>query len=382
MWIGLLVTFILQGVFDNNYKILPLAFAISIFANIALAQIIAYSIDEKLKTRNYYLIVGFSLLIALLISAFSTSFLFESLPICLAVAYPIFQVSVMALKRSKKRSHTNFLSWIVIIGGLHTLDYAFLRTNNNFAPYGFSIALMTYLSYAFVVPLILLEKSKNKTIQREKLAAIGFMSAGISHEFNNSLNNLKQAIMALRVLIENKKESQAKELLNDMDKVIILASNTINSIKGLTKIEDQKKTIDLFQFVNTICNLYKGLTFEHFIIQNKILHGVKIEINELVLYNSLANIIKNAIEASEKSEDQVIIIESFTNEKSVLLDVSDFGCGIKESAKDTLFDGLSSKSDGLGFGLKNSKENLQKIGGDLELINLQNPTKFRIILRK
>ncbi len=226
-----------------------------------------------------------------------------------------------------------------------------------------------------------LKTTQHQLIEKEKLATIGVMSTGISHEFNNTLNNLKQAIVALEILIKEKDESQAIELIRDMDKVITLSADTIKSIKGLQKIEDQKKKIDLFSFINTICNLYKGLTFDHFNIQNNIHAGIKIEVNELVLYNTLANLIKNAIEASENSANKKILIESVTEDHIVKIDISDFGSGIKETAKNTIFDGISSKEEGLGFGLKNSKENLKKIKGDLELINLQNPTTFRITLK-
>lgn len=226
-----------------------------------------------------------------------------------------------------------------------------------------------------------LKTTQHQLIEKEKLATIGIMSTGISHEFNNTLNNLKQAIVALEILIKEKDESQAIELIRDMDKVITLSADTIKSIKGLQKIEDQKKKIDLFSFINTICNLYKGLTFDHFNIQNNIHAGIKIEVNELVLYNTLANLIKNAIEASENSANKKILIEAVTEDHIVKIDISDFGSGIKETAKNTIFDGISSKEEGLGFGLKNSKENLKKIKGDLELINLQNPTTFRITLK-
>lgn len=219
-------------------------------------------------------------------------------------------------------------------------------------------------------------------IEKDKLAAIGSMSTGISHEFNNSLNNLQQGIVAIRVLLERKDIERIKKMLLDMEKIISLSSETIKSIKGLQKIEDQNKSIDLYSFVNTICNLYKGLTFDHFSIENRIPSGIRIEVNELILYNSLANLIKNSIEASEDSPRKEIVIEAIPIETNHLqIDISDFGSGVLESAKETLFDGITSKEDGLGFGLKNSKENLKKINGDLELIHLSNPTTFRITLR-
>lgn len=227
----------------------------------------------------------------------------------------------------------------------------------------------------------LMEKER-LSVEKDKLATLGSMSAGISHEFNNSLNNLQQGVQAVLIYIDENDLPLAKELLQDMDKVIDLASDTIRSLKGLQKIEDQNKTIDLYTFITTICNLYKGLTFDHFKIENKIPPGIKIEVNELILYNSLANLIKNAIEASAESSKKTIVIESSRVDSNFIkIEISDFGCGITEPARSTIFDGISSKKDGLGFGLKHSKENLQKIQGDLELVHLNNPTTFRITLR-
>ena len=226
--------------------------------------------------------------------------------------------------------------------------------------------------------LRVLEKSH---IENAKLATIGAMSAGLSHEFNNSLNNLKQGLMALRISIAEKNESQANSLIEDMYEVIRLASETIQSIKGLKNLENKKKILDLRRLVNTICNLYRGNTFDNFTIQNKIPQDLRVEVNELVLYNSLANVIKNAIEASEKVMNKKIIVESLIENDSLFIDISDFGKGISESVGALIFGGYSSKEDGLGYGLKTSKDNLNASGDELELIRPKNPTVFRITLR-
>ncbi len=411
MWVGLLLTFLLQGAFDHSHKILPLAFVVSIIANIALAQIIAYSFDKELRTKKYYLIAIISLLLASVISYFSDSFLLEALPICLAVSYPLFQVTIENLTNKNKIKHTRFLNVIVLIGALHTVDYAFLRLNNIFSPYGFSIALMTYLSYAFVVPLILLEKSKNnfsKKLEQElfkkenelqeahqiliknekmanekdKLVAIGSMSAGISHNFNNSLNVLKQGVRALKFATEKNDKMMVDRILSNMSEVIRISSNIIMSIKGLQKIEDKVKLINLKAFIDTICSLYKGLTFEDINIQNKIQDGMNIETDELHLYNAVANIVKNAIEASLESTKKTIEISAEQDSAIINIDISDFGKGVPESSVTKIFEGSSTKNDGLGYGLKNSKENLKNIDGNLEIIHLKDPTTFRITLRK
>ncbi len=169
--------------------------------------------------------------------------------------------------------------------------------------------------------------------------------------------------------------------MTDMEETIRLSAGLIQSIKKLNKIEDEKKPIELRAFVGTICNLYRGLSFENFSIANMVQEGLTVQVNELVLYNALANVIKNAIEASNHSPTKKIIIESSKKEEShIFIDVSDFGWGVSESARKELFAGVSSKADGSGYGLKNSRERLRLTGGDLELINAQNPTTFRITL--
>lgn len=229
--------------------------------------------------------------------------------------------------------------------------------------------------------LQLLEFEK-QSIEKDKLATIGSMSAGISHDFNNSLNILQQGIRALRTAVADNDKEMVDVILDNMVEIIRISSNLIQSIKGLQKIEDKTKIINLKVFSNTICSLYKGLTFENVFIENNIKEDLTVEIEELQLYNAMANIIKNAIEASLESSSKRIEIQAHVDGDFIYVDISDFGEGITERAKSKIFDGVSTKKDGLGFGLRNSRENLQKAGANLELVSLKNPTTFRIILRK
>ncbi len=226
-----------------------------------------------------------------------------------------------------------------------------------------------------------LAKKEKIAIEKDKLATIGSMSAGISHDFNNSLNILQQGIRALKVAVEKNDKTMIENILANMVHIIRISSNLIQSIKGLQKIEDKVKIIDLKLFTNTICSLYKGLSFEDVFIKNEIQNNLLIETDELNLYNALANIIKNAIESSLESAKKTIEINAKLIENAVIIDISDYGEGVSEDQNLTIFDGISTKKDGLGFGLKSTMQNLKKVGGNLELISLKDPTTFRITLR-
>lgn len=226
-----------------------------------------------------------------------------------------------------------------------------------------------------------LSKKEKQSIERDKLATIGSMSAGISHDFNNSLNILQQGIRALRSAVKENDKESVDEILASMVEIIRISSSLIDSIKGLQKIEDKVKIIDLKLLANTICSLFKGLTFENIAVTNSISDSISVEVEELSLYNAMANVIKNAIEASLAHGNKKIEISAKQNEDTIFIDISDFGKGIPEEIKSKMFEGSSTKKDGLGFGLKNSKDNLRKIGGDLEIINFKDPTTFRITLR-
>ncbi|MFN0048290.1 MAG: sensor histidine kinase [Cytophagales bacterium] len=94
-------------------------------------------------------------------------------------------------------------------------------------------------------------------------------------------------------------------------------------------------------------------------------------------------VLSNAIQFS-KSGKQYIDIKAYQDDKKLIIDVQDYGVGIKEQVIPKVFDMYyrgNQSSTGSGLGLYNAKETLKKIKGDIIIESkLEFGTKVSIIL--
>ena len=116
-----------------------------------------------------YLAYGLAGVALLLVSAvlymFTDHFVIAALPQCVAAAMPLWIPTLTALlqpKRFPTSYNEKVLAVLLILGGLHHIDYAFLRNDPFLAPYGFLLAFFVYLSYGYIIPVVVTEKLRRQ----------------------------------------------------------------------------------------------------------------------------------------------------------------------------------------------------------------------------
>jgi signal transduction histidine kinase len=94
---------------------------------------------------------------------------------------------------------------------------------------------------------------------------------------------------------------------------------------------------------------------------------LKIKIDQELIEQVLINLLKNAIQALEDSEDRKIQLKAFNNEKnSVFISVIDNGPGIDEDAQSKIFIPFyTTKKNGSGIGLSLSKQIMRQHLGNI-----------------
>jgi signal transduction histidine kinase len=103
-----------------------------------------------------------------------------------------------------------------------------------------------------------------------------------------------------------------------------------------------------------------------------------------IIYNLLLNSIKYAEEDKDKFKIKIKLEKNRLNELRVRF--QDYGVGIKEEEKDEIFKpgfrGSETKNmvQGAGVGLSICKDLITKLGGDIIVISLKQPTEFQLII--
>jgi signal transduction histidine kinase len=94
----------------------------------------------------------------------------------------------------------------------------------------------------------------------------------------------------------------------------------------------------------------------------------------------LVNLLSNAVQAS--LEGSTVTVRTFGNERGVMIDVVDCGCGIKREQREKIFEPFfTTKKEGTGLGLSIAKKIVETHSGEIKI--LDNPEKgvtFRVVL--
>ena len=240
---------------------------------------------------------------------------------------------------------------------------------------------------------------QQRIVQNEKMAAMGKMILGISHEINNPNNFisfnvpiLKDYFQELMPIIDDYAEKdsnfkifnmQYQEFRDDLQELlknIENGSNRINRIVSDLKEFSQKKDITKMEWIDikevidrvvTICAAkIRSImdTFEININENLPQFYSDAHIIELILINLL----NNSIEAADKKNCwiKLNVFLKKDNQNSLIIEVSDNGCGISESDIDRIFEpffSTKSSKGGAGMGLYLSSTLAEQIGAHLEV---------------
>ncbi|MBU1680251.1 MAG: HAMP domain-containing histidine kinase, partial [Bacteroidetes bacterium] len=221
----------------------------------------------------------------------------------------------------------------------------------------------------------------------DKLATVGELAAQLAHEINNY-----NAVMLSRadyLQLEFNNNSALKEYLEDLNviqsQIEKISKMTGNVLRHSKKYSPEFMHMDLFGVVNLSLQILapilkkKKIIIENAASENAIIIGDHGQIEQLIV-----NLLNNSIDAV--SEDGIISIGAYTFKESVILEISDNGCGIKEDDLQNIFSPFfSTKQEGKGTGLglyivsNICKNHNAKITCESKL---HNGTKFKIVFKR
>ena len=235
------------------------------------------------------------------------------------------------------------------------------------------------------------ERSLNKiysSYAREKA-----LSSAIAHELNTPISIMKSSLEIY--LMKNKvSDGDLKDLLDNFDENIDRISKIIESLLFLNRRENAVlRNFNLRDLVEEVAFDLEDLAEEKNVkiiskLEDKIIFS-----NDILLERVLFNLGKNGI--LYNIDEGSLSFDLREDEENYFIEVRDTGVGIKDEDKEKVFDlfyrvdeSRNRKSGGYGIGLNLVKNIMEKLRGDIKILDNINEkgeiigTVFEIILPK
>ena len=224
-------------------------------------------------------------------------------------------------------------------------------------------------------------ESRKKAEQAIKMASLGALAAGISHEINQPLNALK-VISDSMIYWHNKgKELKTDKVIENLHKIsaqVGRISDIISNIRSIIKKDDsmEKTPCNLNDTVNEALSLLKHqLSLCSIGIHKELAEPLPLIMGrKSVLEEIVINLILNAMQAFDAStEENKEITCTTTVEESVTLEISDTATGVNEGQKDKLFEPFFTTKNGeaMGMGLFIVHSMVTDMNGTIQVRNNQ-----------
>lgn len=235
-----------------------------------------------------------------------------------------------------------------------------------------------------------LREARNRSVQSEKLAAVGMMAGSIIHELMNPIaiidgvahRMLKQVVDG-QIAPDTFKEG-CEKIINLVERVVKVK----NSMRNMVRQTSEKPELCGIQaIIEDATNLagYLAKQKSITIAVQPIPEGLEIVCRRVEISQIILNLLNNAIHAVESQLVRNVVIECADLGDQISISITDSGKGIPESEREkifTMFYTTKPVGKGTGLGLSTSRQIALNHGGTLDLDPTSPATKFVLRLPK
>lgn len=233
-----------------------------------------------------------------------------------------------------------------------------------------------------------LRAAQESLVQTGKLAALGQMSASLSHEINQPLAAARNYADSAAILIERGDYARARDniaqILTLVDRMAAIGKHLRHAAQ---KPDDKLGAVDLAAL----------LTETRVIVDTRLARsGAVLECDlpsdlpalragPTRLQQVLVNLISNAADAAEGAPDRRILLSAREEGDRIAITVRDFGHGINDNVAARIFDPFfttKSGGGGLGLGLSISASIVRDLGGEITCRNRTPGAEFTVLLHR
>jgi len=212
--------------------------------------------------------------------------------------------------------------------------------------------------------------------QRDKLASIGRLAAGVAHEINNPLSIINQKTGLVQDFMEMMDDFEYKEMMTEAHESIQKSVNRCKTIThrllGFARVTDvQAEEIDINTTIREVIDflareaMYNQIHIDFDLDQNV----SKIVSDRGPLQQIFLNITNNAIDAIGQ-HGNITLSSRQLDQDTIQVNISDDGPGIPEDVLKRIFEPFFTTKEtgkGTGLGLSISYGLIRKLGGDIKV---------------
>jgi signal transduction histidine kinase len=216
-----------------------------------------------------------------------------------------------------------------------------------------------------------LRESEARVVRSEKLALTGMLAARVAHDIRNPLSSIKMQAQLLRRRIGATADATdpVAPLLRDIDQVDWVVKDLLELARpgelriGSTNVND---AID-----DVLEQMIPQLTHRKIVVERRLrpdLPPIAADVDRIK--QALRNLVVNAAEAITSGGTLTVATDVTPDESSVTIEIQDDGAGIDPAVAPRIFDPfVSTKHEGVGLGLFNTRSIVERHGGTVDLVS-------------
>ncbi|MCK5059037.1 MAG: tetratricopeptide repeat protein, partial [Candidatus Aminicenantes bacterium] len=214
-----------------------------------------------------------------------------------------------------------------------------------------------------------LKQAQAELDRKERLSALGQLTATVAHEIRNPLGAVRSTIFSLEKAIEKNNMTRVKRAIELAERNVVRCDKIINDLLNFTRQRQLKpEPTKIDPWLETVLN-------EHTIPESitcikELSAGIEISFDRELLLRAFTNVVDNAIFAlqDKKPPGNRLTLSTLVVDHRLEIRVSDAGVGIPETILGKIFEPLfSTKTFGFGLGLPMVKNILEEHGGGVDI---------------
>ncbi|MFL6711052.1 MAG: ATP-binding protein [Massilia sp.] len=215
-----------------------------------------------------------------------------------------------------------------------------------------------------------LRSTQNDLVQAGKLAMLGQMAAGVTHELNQPLAAIRAFADNARAYLERGQADKAADNLAHIGDASARMGAIIGQLKGFARRSDALDEVDLVRSMQASAFLLQG-EFKRLGITPHIETGAQpllVAGDAVRIEQVFINLLRNAIDAVEEADRREVAVTMGVDANMAVVRIADSGAGLLGETASHLFEPFYTtkpSGKGLGLGLAISSSIIQAMNGQL-----------------